>query len=287
MAGSASAILENVRTRYFVIAWLVLPFYVSGVGQFFWFFGISVPDYSWGLAYVLYSQLVLAVVIVLTAVLPKRLPIRKMIGEEPPKRDLLSGLILTTYLYILAWPAAYILFLPLSFWIPEFVQNWYINFGDLVYFDDDRFSLTSNLLSIISLCVFAPLIEEFAFRGVLLHRWAHKYGLKSAVIASSLVFAAVHADPLGAFFFGIGMCVLYLRTQSLILPIVCHGVYNLVVWLIELGYKLEFGFDYRYTLEQFQNEWPIALTVFVVVVIWTTVYFKRDRPDVAWRLPIT
>lgn len=287
MARSTSAVFENVRTRYFVIAWLVLPFYVPGVGYFFWFLGISAPDYSWGLAYALYSQLLLAVVIALTAVFPKRLPIRKIIGEEPPKRDLLSGLILTAYLYVLAWPAAYILFLPLSFWIPDFVQYWYIDIGDLVYFDDERFPLTINLLSVVSLCVLAPLIEEFAFRGVLLHRWAHKYDLKSAVISTSLVFAVVHSDPLGAFFFGIGMCVLYLRTQSLILPMVCHGVYNLVVWLIELGYKLEFGLEYRYTLEEFQSEWPIALTALFVIAIWTTVYLKRDRPDVALRLPIT
>lgn len=287
MDGSTSKIFENVRTRYFVLTWLLLPFYLPGVGHVFWILGISLPDYAWGLAYTIYSQLLLAVVIALTAVLPDRLPIRQMIGDEPSKRALASGLLLTAYLFILAWPAAYVLFLPLSYWIPDFVQYWYINIGELVYVDYDSFPLAANLLSIVSLCVLAPLIEEFAFRGVLLHRWAHKYGLRTAVFASSLVFAIVHADPLGAFFFGVGMCILYLRTQSLVLPMLCHGGHNLVTWLFELGYKLELGFDYRYTLEQFQDEWPIALVAFVVVSVWTVAYFKRSRKNVVWRLPVT
>lgn len=257
------------------------------MGYAFWVLGISLPDYAWGLAYIFYSQFLLAVVIALTAVLPERLPIRQMIGEKPSGRDLLSGLLLTVFLFILAWPAAYALFLPLSYWIPEFVQYWYIDIGEIVYIHYDSFPLAANLLSIASLCVLAPLIEEFAFRGVLLHRWTHKYGPRTAVLASSLVFAIVHSDPLGAFFFGIGMCVLYLRTQSLILPIVCHGLYNLAVWLLELGYKLEFGFDYRYTLKQFQDEWPIGLVTLIVVAVWTVVYLKRDRKDVVWRLPVS
>ena len=227
----------------------------------------------------------MATIVVLTVVLPDRLPIRLIVGKEPSKPVLASGLFLSAYLFILAWPAAYILFLPLSYWIPEFVQYWYIDIGELVYFDYGSFPLAANLLSIISLCVVAPIIEEFTFRGVILHRWTRKFGLRTAVLGSSLVFALVHPDPLGAFFFGVGMCILYLRTQSLVLPMVCHGAYNFVVWLFEFGYKLAFGPDYRYTLAQFQDEWPIGLAALVVVVVWTGVYLKRNRADIPWRLP--
>ncbi|MEM8684412.1 MAG: CPBP family intramembrane glutamic endopeptidase, partial [Pseudomonadota bacterium] len=174
---------------------------------------------------------------------------------------------------------------PLSHVIPDFVTYWFIDLPPLIYFDFGSYPVAPNLLNLLSLCVLAPVIEEIAFRGIILHRWAHKYGLRSAVLWSSLIFGVVHPDFLGAFTFGVGMCVLYLRTQSLLLPIICHGVYNLAVWLIEVGYILKDGPEYLYTLEQFQNEWPIGLTAGLIAVIWALLYLRWSTSSRTWELP--
>ena len=106
-----------------------------------------------------------------------------------------------------------------------------------------------------------------------------------AILASSILFGIGHPDIIGAAAFGIAMSILYLRTRTLMVPIVCHGLYNLLVWLIEAGYCIWLGPDYEYSLEDFQDEWGIGLACAVIVIIWTQVYIAGGKSRKIWSLP--
>ena len=76
--------------------------------------------------------------------------------------------------------------------------------------------------------VVAPVIEEVLFRGVVLHRFAVKWGLGPAIVVSSLLFGILHVNFVGVGVLGVVMALLYVRTQTLIVPIACHVLNNAV-----------------------------------------------------------
>jgi len=84
------------------------------------------------------------------------------------------------------------------------------------------------VLTFCTLVVIAPLLEEFTFRGLLFTRLSVKYSPWKAAVISSLMFAVVHIDIIGAFVFGLVAATIYARTGSLIAPIVLHSVNNLM-----------------------------------------------------------
>lgn len=89
--------------------------------------------------------------------------------------------------------------------------------------------------------VLAPLVEEIIFRGLLFSRMVVKWGVTRAMVISSLAFGLLHLDPIGAFVFGVVACVLYMKTRSLLVPMVLHAIYNFVVWsftFVETGTDL-------------------------------------------------
>lgn len=87
-----------------------------------------------------------------------------------------------------------------------------------------------NFMEFIIGVVMAPIVEEFLFRGVMLHRFTLKWGIRTAILISSFIFGILHADILGAFLFGVVMCILYIRTGTLIVPIICHMLNNLIAY---------------------------------------------------------
>lgn len=278
---------ENVRVRYLALVWIILPFYSLGINFLPLGYLGPVDRFWWDLIYIYYNYAFFSVTLFLTVRFGGNVKIKSVFGRSATRGEYLAGFELTAFLIFLSMATAYALFLPLSYLIPSFVEWWYINISDLIYFNLDVYPFVPNVLSLLSLCVVGPILEEVAFRGVILHRWARTYGLKSAILASSLLFGIVHPDPVGAFFFGIGMSVLYLKTQSLVLPIVCHGLNNFVVWLWELGYRIGVGPEHVYTLQDFQDESYIGLISAVVAAVWIGFYFWRPRSKVPWKLPVT
>jgi membrane protease YdiL (CAAX protease family) len=93
--------------------------------------------------------------------------------------------------------------------------------------------------------------EEWLFRGVLLHLWARRFGLRFAVLATSVLFAALHADVIGSFVFGIVMAALYVRTGTLLVPIIAHLAFNAI---IAVG-SIVLGEGGTTTLAEFRQEW--------------------------------
>lgn len=79
---------------------------------------------------------------------------------------------------------------------------------------------------IIAITILGPIVEEFVFRGVFLHRFMKKTSMWGGILISSILFGVLHADMIGAFLFGLIACLLYLRTGNLLLPILMHILNN-------------------------------------------------------------
>ncbi|MCU4962541.1 CPBP family intramembrane metalloprotease [Bacillus paranthracis] len=82
---------------------------------------------------------------------------------------------------------------------------------------------------VIMVVFIAPIIREFVFRGFLLQRFAAKWGTSIAIIVVAILFALLHVDFLGAVVFSIVLSIVYIRTNSLLMPIAIHMLNNAFV----------------------------------------------------------
>jgi|GEM_PF-1085937 len=77
--------------------------------------------------------------------------------------------------------------------------------------------------------IFAPIFEEYFFRGLLYPLLRLRYGIKWGILLSSIFFGVMHgANLLGfwAVFAGIGMALAYEHTGKLATPIIAHFFVN-------------------------------------------------------------
>ncbi|TVP64679.1 MAG: CPBP family intramembrane metalloprotease [Nodularia sp. (in: Bacteria)] len=138
--------------------------------------------------------------------------------------------------------------------------------------------LLNNLLSAIAILIVAPIAEEFIFRGVILQRWATKWGIHAALITSSLLFGILHANFLGLSMFGFVMGVLYIKTRTLIVPIACHALNNLLA--VSAGF---FSSEPQTTsvvnnLEQLRSGWWGGVLLMLISLPWLIRFLWQNWP---------
>lgn len=110
---------------------------------------------------------------------------------------------------------------------------------DLVLGDVDGATLA---ILLVSAAILAPLAEEILFRGFLYRNLRDALGRTSAALFSGFVFGAVHLDPerlVPLAGLGVVLALLYEWSGSLMVPIMVHGLWNLLqlvsVWAIYHG----------------------------------------------------
>ena len=103
-------------------------------------------------------------------------------------------------------------------------------------------------LTLITLGVLAPLMEEFLFRGVLFTALRERLGLLIAILGSSVLFAIFHSSTLAvldrvidqllviASLSSVGLIAVWLRhvSGSLYPAILMHGAYNTLVFIVQI-----------------------------------------------------
>lgn len=165
----------------------------------------------------------------------------------------------------------WLLYYPLSLVRPELVRHWLHRADTLV---PEPSGHAETVLLWLTLIVLAPITEELIFRGLLLHRWCHKWGRVRGILATTVVFAVLHLSPLGIFLLALGLTGIYLRTGSLRLSMMAHGVNNLLAFVVGpwLSWRDTTGGD---PLVAFQAALPMSLTLLAggLGVLW----FLRDR----------
>jgi len=280
--------LFPIPGRWLVLMWVLPYFYLPGSDSLYLFIAANYLEgdpffFWWSSVDYFYSSALFLLFVFLLAKYHK-VDLARFFRPFP-RKSFKPSLEITAFNYVLSIALIFLTFWPLSYVAPAFVQAWYIDTPAIVILDDSGYPFGPNLFSILSLAVVAPILEETVFRGVLLHRWSYKYGLTSAVLLSSAIFAALHTDPFGAFVFGIFMSYLYIRSGSLLLPIICHGLYNLVVWLHNFVYSLYDGPSYVYSLADFQSEWVLGISTTIISIAWWLRLSPRLSKFNDWKLP--
>ena len=107
-------------------------------------------------------------------------------------------------------------------------------FGPLYDQMSDAFStIATDTAGIYLLTVlFAPILEEILFRGIIQKGLINK-GVKpaKAIIFSALAFGIFHLNPwqtVNAFLLGLVLGVVYYKTKSLLMPILLHAFNNFI-----------------------------------------------------------
>lgn len=97
--------------------------------------------------------------------------------------------------------------------------------------------LIGRILAFITAVLIAPIIEELVFRGFMLRAFAKHMPVWGAVLASSVLFSAIHVT-LGVFFplmiLGIVMAVLTVKTKSIYPAIAFHMINNSMAFVAEI-----------------------------------------------------
>ncbi len=197
------------------------------------------------------------------------------LGSRPDPRETWVYILLGVPLFAVSLCGVYILYLPLSYFFPAFVTVWLLESPPLIWWRADPEFLLASFINALVIVVIAPVIEETFFRGFLLNRWWRKYGVPRAVIFSSVAFAVVHIQ-IGMFVFAVLLSLIYVKTRSLIGPIIVHAANNGIAILPFLLEGVVTG-DVKmvYTLEEFRAYWWLALVGAAVGVPWLVWFVKR------------
>lgn len=141
-----------------------------------------------------------------------------------------------------------------------------------------------NGLVLFSVVVVAPITEEFIFRGVLLHRWGVKWGIRPAIVMTSILFGMLHSNLVGLFVFGVVMALLYLSTRSLLVPMVAHALNNAIASGIDF-LTAQPTTTTLTTLAEFRANWWLGLVCLLVSAPWVLRYVAYHWPDAQTPLP--
>jgi membrane protease YdiL (CAAX protease family) len=205
--------------------------------------------------------------------------VRDFIGSPPSQQDDFKSLFLVFALMPIALAGVWLLWLPLSYVFPELTQEYVLKAQPFLTRDaPDR-----NAVMIVMVVLLGPIVEEIVFRGILLHRFAHKWGARKAIVVSSIIFGLLHADILGHAVFGIVLSLIYIRTASLWLPIAIHVLNNaLALSLMALPLL---STDGDYPLAQFRRDWYVGLIGLAIGLPILYGLRRRYVPPPGWELP--
>ena len=122
-------------------------------------------------------------------------------------------------------------------------------------------------------------MEEFLFRGVILHRFTVKWGVEWAVLASSIIFGLLHSDIIGAFIFALVMCILYIKTASILVPIVAHMINNMLAY----GTQIMSTFSPQSNIAS--HNLGIAVLLLIISLMIIIYFLYRNWPQRYWKPP--
>lgn len=113
-------------------------------------------------------------------------------------------------------------------WKAGIAENWTEGINERMFFGPTE----TVVLSAVNIIVWAPVLEEIGFRGLLYTTLRSRYGVVSSILFSAFVFSALHMYSftgfLSVFWSGVILAFVYEKYRSLLPGMMIHGVGNLL-----------------------------------------------------------
>ena len=145
--------------------------------------------------------------------------------------------------------------------------------------------LTSGPLwsSFLVVAIFAPIVEAWLCRGMVLRGLLTKMKPVWAIVISAAFFAVIHANPwqaLNAFLIGLVMGYVYFKTGSLILTMIIHFINNGTSVVLS---NIESLKDYDYWIDILgKQDYTIVFLVSCVILAACLYFFSRIKLENPW-----
>lgn len=144
---------------------------------------------------------------------------------------------------------------------------------------DIRHPIQIILLGALVRGVIVPIYEELYFRALLINALLSKYSVYFSITISSLVFALIHSPDLmpSVFLSGLLYAFLYIKYQNILLPIICHGMGNIFLYMYQYSGELE-NFRSK-SIEQAQNinSWSFEIGAALIGVLMLSWIIRKER----------
>lgn len=199
-----------------------------------------------------------------------------------------SDLLLALPLIVFSISVVWVTILLLNYINAGIAQSYldYLNSVDFLATSEDT-PYIDYLFIFIAIAILPPLVEEIVFRGAMIERLGRKYSYKTALIFSAVLFGILHADVIGAIAVGLILSLIYLKNDSLFIPIIIHAINNgLVVLYIFLNDKFLHYDTWETTASYIEYGW-IGLIFFGISGTWLLIYLRKNWNLVFEKEPIT
>lgn len=271
---------EYIKIRSLIL-WIVLGFILSAIIMGMLSFEFEIPLVEVTFLFLFY---VITVIWITWKFRSFNVDYSKIVGKFPSSNKWWGILGVIILLILFSQGAYWILYYPLSFIDPSYVDG-ILNETSFYSVADTASPQVYNLLLVLIGVMVAPVVEEFLFRGIILQRLAVKWGITWGVLASSFIFGMLHLDIVGAFVFGIFMSIIYINTKTLLVPIACHLLNNALAFGVVITEFILEGGETATTVVQFQSDvWTglIPLLISIPIVIY---YLYKNWPKKDTKLP--
>lgn len=138
---------------------------------------------------------------------------------------------------------------------------------------------------ILAVVVVAPIVEEIIFRGLILRGFLKHYSVRKSILLSSLLFGIVHMNPwqfVTAFAAGIILGWWYVRTKSIVTPILGHALNNGMSFIIgATGLSIP-GYNAPYDIAMHQPVWFDLLGIILLAggIVWLVKLFNARKVSI-------
>lgn len=141
--------------------------------------------------------------------------------------------------------------------------------------DESPISSDNIFIVILVVCIMAPLLEEFLFRGIIFTRLRFRFNNTAAVLISSLIFGLAHVSlaKVHAFILGITFCLVFKKYNNIFFNVILHSVYNFSA--IILGSIMEISFLNFDILTASDSSIKLCMIISTMFILLSGIYLLK------------